>query len=99
MRLIQNMQMQVGEVDVAQIQFDPKSRDDVPKILKGLQHIYVTEALRSKIFALLETQIAPAVDKRNGRPSMTLWRILVCGCSCVIHCGRLFGFGHGRHGV
>ncbi len=50
MRLIQNMQMQVGEVqvgevDVAQIQFDPKSRDDVLKILKGLQHTYVTEAL------------------------------------------------------
>ena len=79
MRLIQNMQMQVGEVDVAQIQFDPKSRDDVPKILKGLQHIYVTEALRAKIFTLLETQISPTVDKRNGRPGMTLWRILVCG--------------------
>ena len=46
MRLVQNVQMQVGEVDISQIKFDPKSRDDVPKVLKGLQHIYVTESLR-----------------------------------------------------
>ena len=79
MRLVQNVQMRVGEVDIAQIKFDPKSRDDVPKVLKGLQHIYVTESLRSEIFELLEKEISPTVDKRNGRPGMTLWRILVCG--------------------
>ena len=28
---------------------------------------------------LLEAQIAPKVDKRNGRPGMTLWSIFVCG--------------------
>ena len=54
MRAVQNMQMQIGEVDIAQIKFDPKSRDDVPKILKGLQHLYITAPLRSQIFALLE---------------------------------------------
>ena len=79
MRLVQNVQMQVGEVDISQIKFDPKSRDDIPKVLKGLQHLYVTESLRSAIFELLEKEISPAVDKRNGRPGMTLWKILVCG--------------------
>ena len=79
MRLVQNVQMRVGEVDISQIQFDPKSRDDVPKILKGLQHIYVTESLRSSIFELLEKEISPTVSKSNGRPGMTLWKILVCG--------------------
>jgi hypothetical protein len=36
-------------------------------------------ALRSKLFELLEAQLAPKVDKRNGRPGMTLWSIFVCG--------------------
>ena len=79
MRVIQNEQMQIGEVDISQIKFNPKSRDDIPKILKGLQYIYVNLDLREKIFALLEQEIAPEVDKRNGRPGMELWKILVCG--------------------
>ena len=79
MRSVQNMQMRIGEVDISQIKFDPKSRDDVPKILKGLQHIYITASLRSQIFQLLENEISPKVSKDNGRPGMTLWKILVCG--------------------
>ena len=79
MRAVQNRQMQIGEVDIAQIKFDPKSRDDIPRILKGLQYLYLDESLRAKIFQLLEAEIAPQVDKRNGRPGMDLWKILVCG--------------------
>jgi len=79
MRVVQNMQMEMGEVDVSQIKLDPKSRDDIPQILRGLQHLYVNEQLRAEIFELLGTEVAPKVDKRNGRPGMTLWRIFVCG--------------------
>ena len=79
MRVVQNSQMQIGEVDISQIKFDPKSRDDIPTILKGLQHLYVNLPLREKIFALLEAEISPKVDKRNGRPGMALWTIFVCG--------------------
>jgi len=79
MRVVQNSQMQIGEVDISQIKFDPKSRDDIPKILKGLQHLYMNLALRTQIFELLEAEIAPKVNKRNGRPGMELWKILVCG--------------------
>src|SRR5438445_11672445 len=79
MRLVQNPQMLIGEVDISQIKFDPKSRDDIPKILKGLQHLYMDIALRTQIFQLLEAEIAPKVSKRNGRPGMALWKILVCG--------------------
>ena len=61
MRVVQNSQMQIGEVDISQIKFDPKSRDDIPKILKGLQHLYVNLPLRKKIFALLEAEISPKV--------------------------------------
>ena len=79
MRVVQNLQMQMGEVDVSKVRFDLKSRDDIPRVLKGLQHLYTTAALREKIFDLLLSKIAPKVDKGNGRPGMTLWRILVCG--------------------
>ena len=79
MRVVQNIQMQIGEVDVSKVKFDLKSRDDIPKILRGLQHLYVIPTIRTKLFALLEENIAPLVDKHNGRPGMTLWRIFVCG--------------------
>ena len=79
MRVVQNPQMQIGEVDISQIKFDPRSRDDMPKILKGLQHLYTDLALRAQIFQLLESEISPKVNKRNGRPGMELWKILVCG--------------------
>jgi hypothetical protein len=79
MRVVQNEQMTVGEVDISKINFDLKSRDDIPKILRGLQHLYTNAALRTAIFELLESQIAPKVSKSNGRPGMALWTILVCG--------------------
>ena len=79
MRVVQNEQMTIGEVDISRISFDLKSRDDIPKILKGLQFIYTHVALRTSIFQLLESQIAPKVSKTNERPGMALWTILVCG--------------------
>src|SRR5450756_804525 len=79
MRVVQNSQMQIGEVDISQIKFDPKSRDDIPKILKGLQHLYMNLPLRTQIFELLEAEISPKVNKRNGRPGLELWKLLVCG--------------------
>ena len=79
MRVTQNQQMLVGKVDVSNITVNLKSRDDMPKILRGLQYLYTTETLRENIFALLEKTIQPSIDKANGRPGMTLWRILVCG--------------------
>ena len=79
MRVVQNPQMQIGEVDISAITFDPRSRDDIPKILRGLQHLYTDLPLRETLFQLLETKIAPTVDKGNGRPGMTLWSIFVCG--------------------
>ena len=71
MRVVQSQQMSIGEVDVSRITFDAKSRDDIPKILKGLQYLYMQGELRTSVFDLLNRQIAPAVNKANGRPGMT----------------------------
>lgn len=79
MRALQNSYMQFGQVDISKIKFDPKSRDDMPQILRGLQHLYANPKIRAEIFTLLETNILPKVDKKNGRPGMELWKILVLG--------------------
>ena len=79
MRVVQNPQMQIGEVDISQVKFDSRSRDDIPKVLRGLQFVYMDIPLRKKVFALLEERFAPKVNKGNGRPGMDLWSVLVCG--------------------
>jgi IS5 family transposase len=79
MRIVKDPQMQMGEVDISQIKFDPKSRDDIPQVLRGLQHIYVNLPIRKEIFSLLEKNISPAINKNNGRPGMALWKIFVMG--------------------
>ena len=79
MRAVQDVRMQIGEVDISRIRFDPKSRDDIPKVLKGLQHLYMDMPPRSRTFRLLEAEISPEVDKSDGRPGMAPWKILVCG--------------------
>ena len=80
MRVVQNEQMTVGEVDISKMKFDLKSRDDIPKILRGLQHLYMDMALRTTIFELLERQIAPKESqvqraRRHGAvDDSCLWR-------------------------
>ena len=78
-RLVQNPQMKIGQVDISKIKISSKSRDDIPKLLKGLQYIYSTPSVRKSIFQLLEAQISPEADKSNGRPGMELWKIFVMG--------------------
>lgn len=78
MRVVQNSPMQIGEVDISQTKFDLKSRDYIPNILKGQQHLYRNLPLRTKIFQLLDAEILPKVSKCNERPRMELWKIFVC---------------------
>jgi IS5 family transposase len=83
MRQVINPQLQFGEVDIGAIALDPKSRDDIPQLLRGLQHIYTTPALRARVFAIL-AEIVPAgvhgqADTSTGRPGMEQWKILVLG--------------------
>ena len=92
MRTVHDPQMKFGEVDIAAIELDPKSRDDIPPILSGLQYIYSTVELRSAVFKILARVIpsrnSPGLtneqrhqkaDSRLGRPGMEQWKILVLG--------------------
>jgi hypothetical protein len=79
MRKYFDSQMNIDEVNVADIEFDIRSRDAIPKLLKGLQHIYLNRSLRNQVLACLEKVIPQDTDINVGRPGMTLWRILVLG--------------------
>jgi len=80
-------QMSIGQRDIADIKIDVSSRDDIPTILLGLQHIYTTIPLREAVFKILE-EVAPTksngeetkiVSINQGRPGMDQWSILVLG--------------------
>ena len=90
MRTIRDPQMKFGEVDIAAIELDLKSRDDIPPILRGLQYIYATSALRASVFKVPERVIPSRsgaglsnedrhrkADPRLGRAGMEQWKILV----------------------
>jgi len=79
MRKVIESQIQLGEVDISAIKFDLRSRDDIPKLLIGLQYIYGNIKLRAQVFEILEDIIPEGVNVNNGRPGMYLWRILVLG--------------------
>lgn len=83
MRVVETQQMQFGELAIGDIEIDPKSRDDVPAVLKGLQWIYCHEPTRQRVFELLQEKIQPGVDMKVGRPGMQLWRVLVLAAYSV----------------
>ena len=53
MRNVMNTQASLGEWPIGDIVLDLKSRDDIPKLLVGLQYIYKTPGLRDEVFAIL----------------------------------------------
>lgn len=79
MRKVIDMQMKFGEVDIAEIKFDPRSRDEIPKLLMGLQEIYCNRNVRNQVFSVLRDLVPEGVNPNNGRTGMDLWKILVLG--------------------
>ena len=78
MRKVIDLQMEFWKKDIADIEFDLQSRDEIPKLMIGLQYIYSTPSLREKVFNILK-QIVPKKSQETGRPGMDLWKILVLG--------------------
>jgi len=66
---------------ISHARFPNNCRDEAPKLLKGLQAIFMTEELNSAVFSLLSERINPKQEKlvKSGRKGMGLWEILVLG--------------------
>jgi transposase, IS5 family len=69
-------QMNLRTVAISDVKFSLKSRDELPPVLKALQHIFITPELNEKVFQLLEEKITRN-KKKTGRKGMDLWHILV----------------------
>ena len=57
-------QMQLGEIDISAITFDAKSRDDIPRLLRALQHIWTNLELRNRVFQALDSMTT--TNKKMG---------------------------------
>ena len=78
MRKVIDLQMEFWKKDIVDIEFDLQSRDEIPKLMIGLQYIYGTPAIREKVFNVLKRMV-PKKSHESGRPGMDLWKILVLG--------------------
>ena len=79
MRKIIDMQMKIGELAIKNIEFDFRSRDEIPELLIGLRRIYCNREVRDRVFEVLLDIVPDDVDPNNGRSGMDLWKILVLG--------------------
>ena len=79
MRKVFDSQYDLYKVPIAEIEFDLRSRDDIPAVLMGLQALYGEATIRERIFEILQKRVRPEVSHQHGRPGMDLWRIFVLG--------------------
>jgi transposase, IS5 family len=80
MRKIFERQLKIGQMPIEEIEIDVKSRDELPKLLQGLQAIYENKEVMEKVGRILLKLIPDNVDPKKGRKGMDLWTILVLGC-------------------
>ena len=69
------LQYTLGTTPIEKIKI-PKTRDELPPVLKALQYIYQTPEINKQVFKILEERIKISP---KGRPGISLWEILVLG--------------------
>ena len=52
MRVVEPVQPELADLAIADIKLDLRSRDDIPQLLRGLQHLYTQDELRQQVFNL-----------------------------------------------
>ncbi|MFO7461587.1 MAG: ISNCY family transposase [Desulfatiglandales bacterium] len=70
--------LDLGQTPIEQVPIPPKSRDELPPVLRGLQWIFQTPEINEQIFQLLEQRVTGG-KQATGRPGMDLWHVLVLG--------------------
>ena len=78
MRIISEFktQLKLGQDSLSKIKLDYKSRDDITKLLLGIQYISSNKEELEQILQILKKAI---IIKPIGRSGMSLWKILVLG--------------------
>lgn len=71
------VQLELGAVPIEEIEI-PRSRDELPAVLKGLQWLFCHEEASEEVFRLLESKLTKT-QRKLGREGLDLWSILVLG--------------------
>jgi len=71
-------QLELGQTPIEEVPIPPKSRDELPPVLRGLQWIFQTPDVNEQIFQLLEQKVQ-GTKHATGRPGMDRWHVLVLG--------------------
>jgi len=79
MRQVIQEQMKFGEVTISDIEFDIRSRDEIPKLLLSLQEVYCDLTARRQVFEVLVSLVPKGISPHKGRRGMDLWKIFVLG--------------------
>jgi len=66
-------------IKIPEVKIDGKSRHQLPKLLAGLQYIFITPELNERVFEILEKHIIGNSPNKRGRLGMSLWEIFVLG--------------------
>ena len=85
--------LSLGQIDIDDVELNPRSRDDIPAILKGIQEVHRDPELRKEMLDLLSSHLiedpslngngsgtqdeGKKINPNNGRPGMSLWELLV----------------------
>ncbi len=77
MHKIESTYPELGKLNISEIVINPKSRDDIPALLRGLRHLYLNEPLCVEMFALLEAELNSRQPPDSRHPALELWRMLV----------------------
>lgn len=88
------IQFELGATPVEKIALPLDSRDELPAVLMGLQHIHMTPELNAKVFDILDKKILTSPNPLMGRPGMSHWEILVFG---AIRLARDIDYDQLRH--
>ena len=62
---------------IQEMVIDPRMRDDMSAVLKGLQSVYCKAESRAALFTILKTHFQPGTRRDVGRPGLDLWRLIV----------------------
>jgi hypothetical protein len=60
-------QGRLGVISISEVKLPLKSRDELPPILRALQHIYVTPELNKEVFRILEERGGKKVGEVGSR--------------------------------
>jgi IS5 family transposase len=79
MRHSQRPQLSLGQTPIEAIELNANSRDDIPKILAGLQYVQQDEDRREAVLGLIARDFSETAALDNGAPGMDLWQVFVLG--------------------